>query len=195
VDKIEIYRTKDGGSTFYFLAEITHANPWSYTDSTADSGLDTSRIAPLASINDPAPTGASLAAFHMGRMWVAVDKYVYFGGGPDITNGVPEEAFPPTNVFTFPSKVQALVASAFGLLVFLTDDTYIIVGTDTFAFYPRLFQYGIGVLSQNAIAADGDTLYVHSSQRQILALSQTSIDEIGFPIGDVLMSTFDPASS
>ena len=63
MDTIEIYRNVDGGSLFYFLADVANpgAGSWTYTDSTADSGLNTAIVAPVAHANDAPPSGISLA--------------------------------------------------------------------------------------------------------------------------------------
>lgn len=196
VDQIEIYRTEDGGSIYYFLADI--ANPgvstWTYTDSTLDSGLDTFTVAPIDDANDPPASGMSLLTYHMGRLWGASGNAVYFAAGPDTTNGVGEEAWPPANVFTFPGKVTALASTSAGLLAFTSDAMYVIYGTQTAAFYSTLFQKNFGVLSQNCVAQDGDLLFVYTSSRQLFQFD-SSISEIGFPIGDKFQTGFNPATS
>jgi hypothetical protein len=58
IDKIRIYRTEAGGSDYYYLTETTSAT--SYTDSTADGGLDTDTIPQTD--NYPMPAGRRLAA-------------------------------------------------------------------------------------------------------------------------------------
>lgn len=196
VDKIEIYRTKDGGSTLFFVAEI--ANPgsgtWSYVDNTPDENLDTSRICPLYNANDPPPTGIKNLCFHMGRMWGSVGNKVYYNAGGDCINGVPEEAWPPLNYFTFPGDVIAVLTMSFGLLVFLTNDSYVIRGYDPSSFVPQRWLAGLGILSPFALATDGSRLFVYTSNRQFVALSD-SADEIGFVIGDKLPGWIDPATA
>lgn len=193
VDQIEIYRTKDGGSIYYFVASLTHSVGWTYTDTAADSALTLTKTAPLNGLNGPPPSPMHLTVFHMGRMWGAVDNVLYFGGGGDILNGVPEECWPATNYFVFPAKLQALVPTQFGLLVFTASDSYIVRGVDSFSFFPQLFQAGLGVLSPHCVKLDGQTLYLYTSQRQLLSLS-TQRDAIGFPIADLLNASFAPAS-
>lgn len=274
VDKIEIFRTEDGGSLYYFLTDITNipaaattftltacgtasagstvytgtitggaanalagvaftvtgfttganngtfactastattltlSNPsgvaethaataagtWQYTDSTADSGLNTDIVAPISDANDPPPANIHLVKFHMGRMFVAANNYVYFAGGPDTTTGVPEEAFPPANLFKFPDKVTALASTTNGLLVFTSADAYVILGTDTADFYSQLWQKNFGVQSQNCVAQDGDLLFIYTSKSQLFQIG-SSMDEIGFPVGDQLLTTYNPATS
>jgi hypothetical protein len=191
VDKIDIYRTVDGGSTYYYLATIN--NTGSYTDSSADSALNTSITAPLNHANDAPPSGINNVVFHMGRLWASKDNYVYFAAGPDNLVGVPEEAWPPANVFTFPGKVTAMVSTSAGLLVFTNADAYIIRGADSSSFYSQLWQANFGVASQNCVASDGDLVFLYTSVRQLFAISDV-LDEIGFAIGDQLLTNFDPAN-
>ena len=183
VDKIDIYRTDDGGTDFFFLAEINNppSGTWSYTDSTPDTGLNDDIVAPTAHANDPPPSGISLVKFHMGRMWVASGNILYFAGGPDTTNGVPEEAFPPSNKLTFPDQITALASTSLGLLVFTVDDAYIVLGSDTASFYSKKWQQNFGVASQNCVAQDGDLIFVFTSKGQLFQID-TQLTEIGFPI-------------
>lgn len=193
VDKISIFRTLDGGSLYYFLADVTNTPGWTYVDSTADSGLNTDIVAPISHANDIPPSGISLVKFHMGRMWVATGNNVYFAGGPDTTTGVPEEAFPPANVFKFPDAVTAMASTTNGLVVFTSADAYVILGTDTASFWSRVWQKNFGVQSQNCVAQDGDVLFLYTSKSQLFEVSD-SLDEIGFGIGDKLLASFPPAS-
>lgn len=189
VDKIDIYRNDDGGSVFYFLAEVNNATS-NYTDSTPDTGLNNDIVAPLVG-NEPPPSGISLVVFYLGRMWVASGKDLYFGSGPDCTNGVPEEAFYSANVFHFPGKITALVVVSTGLLVFTRDDLYIILGTDLASFYPKKWQSNFGVQNQNCVTQDGDLVFVFTSRGQLFELSGP--EEIGFPIRSRL-AAMNPAN-
>jgi hypothetical protein len=193
VDKVDIYRNDDGGSLFYFLARVNNGGTWSYADSTPDSGLNDDIVAPTAHTNDPPPSGASLVCFHMGRLWVAANNIVYFAGGPDTTNGVPEEAFPPANNFKFPGKVTAMASTSAGLIVFTSSDSFVIQGQSTVSFWASPWQKNFGVQSQNCVAQDGDLLFLYTSNRQLFTLP--SVDEIGFAVADQLAASFDPATS
>jgi len=196
VDTIEIYRTDDGGSNFYFLTDIVNpgASTWTYTDSTPDSGLNDDIVAPLSHVNDPPASGMSLLKYHMGRLWGASGNAVYFAAGPDTTNGVGTEAWPPANVFTFPGAVTCLASTSAGLLVYTSDDMYMIYGTSTASFYSTVFQRNFGVSSQNCVVQDGDLMFVYTTQRQVFRFSD-SMSEEGFPIGDKFQTGFNPASS
>jgi hypothetical protein len=176
VDFIDIYRNNDGGSIFYFNASVANSTG-TYTDSITDSGLNNDLVAPLTG-NDPPPTGMSLAIFHQGRMWGVVGNKVYWGSGPDTTNGVPEESWFLPNVFTFPGQVTALASTSVGLIVFTTADAFIITGSSLADFQHGLWQKNFGVMSQNCIAQDGDTLFIFTSRGQLFQISG-GLDEIG----------------
>jgi len=196
VDKINIYRTLDGGSLFYFLAQISNpgASTFNYTDTTADSGLNDLISAPINHSNDPVPAGASNVAFHMGRLWVSVSNKVYFSGGPDTIVGVPEEAWPPAYVFVFPGAVTAMASTGQGLIVATATDLFIIRGYDTFSFFSQKLLANFGVVDQDCVAQDGDLLFVYTANRQLFSLSD-SLTEIGFLVGNYLKANFDPALS
>lgn len=191
VDTVQLYRTLDGGSVYYLDAEFPNVTNWTYTDSTPDALLNTEIIAPVDHANDPPPAGASNIIFHVGRLWLAVDNKVYFAGGPDTTNGDGNDAWPPANVFVFPGKVTAFASTSSGLLVFTVSDAYIIRGLDSSSFYSQKYLANFGTFSQNAVAQDGDMVYVFTSQRQLFSFTD-SMDDVGFDIGDKL-SAMDPS--
>lgn len=198
VDKIEIYRTKDGGSVYDFLVSIDNPGPgvsWSYTDSSQDDELDDFIHPSLNHLNDPPPDGITDVAFHMGRIWVVKDNKVYFGAGGDTLNGVPEECFPPANVFEFPGKINALLSHSVGLLVFTSDNAYIIYGgPDTLTFASKLWLANYGVKTPHCLAQDGDLFYIYTSRAQLWEISD-GLNEVGFAIGDLLKTTCDPTTA
>jgi hypothetical protein len=196
VDKVEIYRSEDGANKLNFLAEIANpvAGTWSFADTTADSGLNNDIHPAESNVNDPPPTGTSDVEFHMGRMWIAVNNLVYFGAGGDTLIGVPEECFPPANVFSFPGKVIALASHSAGLLVFTGDAIFIIYGSDTLTFASKKWMDNFGIKNANCVAQDGDLLYVYTSRRQLYEIGG-NLEEVGFGIGDLLKTSFDPSTT
>jgi hypothetical protein len=186
VTQIEIFRTKDGGSTYYFVASITNpgTGTWTYTDSTADSALNTLLIAPVAHVNDPPPAGISLLTWYAGRLWAASGNTLYFSGGPDTLNGVGTECWPPGNNYTLPGKITALAGTSQGLLIWVRNDLYVTTGTNSGNFtVPQLWQAKHGVPSQNCVAQDGDNLFYYTTTGKVYNLSPASgLSEIGFGI-------------
>ena len=197
-----------------------NSGAWQYTDTGASYGyafdptvpdgeLDLLIEAPIDDENNPPPnttnpltnqgsnavTGCfSLITYYAGRMWGAVDNYVYFAGGPDVTFGNGNESWPPANVFTFPGAVTALAPVPAGLVVFTHDSMFIIYGTSTGTFYPQQYQQNLGVASQNCVVIDQDVLYIYSNQSQLWAFSD-GLSEIGLNVAPLLTSYFNPAST
>ena len=56
VDKVEIYRTTDGGAIFFRVGETNNGGTWAFTDNVADLALGTLKAA-LEGENDPPPVG------------------------------------------------------------------------------------------------------------------------------------------
>jgi len=185
-DYIWLFRTKDGGATLFYVDQIAN-NPagstWTYRDQKDDAQLNTAIVAPTESSNLP-PVGFQVAVVHTGRIFGAKDNILYYGGGGEITTGRPDESFDSTNTFTFPDRVTALAPMKFGLLVFTPSKTYILRGLDPDSYFVTPWRNMMGALNQNALAIDGDTLYILTAQAQLLAVQETLIEEIGYPIGE-----------
>lgn len=123
ITKINVYRTQDGGGTFYFVGEVTNTGAGNITfedkyletgpsygttnDPIPDDLLDQGQIAPSLTSNTvpppvsppevigtDVPEGSSPLASYAGRIWFAIGNYLYFSGLEEIREGVPEECFP-----------------------------------------------------------------------------------------------------
>lgn len=215
-DENSITCTNSGGTTEGSATAFVNSDSWTYTDTGSvygyqfnntipDGELDILIEAPIADENNPPPNTTnpittsvdgtfSLLAYGAGRMWGAVDNFVYFAGGPDVTFGNGNESWPPANVFTFPGKVTALASVPAGIVVFTADDMYIIYGTSTSTFYPQVYQKNFGVASQNCIVLDGDTLYIYSNSGQLWEFTNR-LKEIGLNIAPYLGATFSPPTT
>lgn len=201
---IEIYRTADGGGILYFDAAITNPGAaWTYTDTTPDTNLATSVIGPIAHLNDPPPgtpgslvtQGGTILTYWQGRIWMAVGNKLYFDAGPDCINGVPEESWPPANVFQYPGPITGLSPTSQGLLVWGADYLSMALGgPQTLSFFPYDLMKNFGVSSSNCIAQDGDTISILTTQGQCFTLDASGKAETGAYIVDQL-SGFSPASS
>ena len=196
VNTIHVYRTKDGGSVYYELPTSPYPNTsTTIQDSNPDASLQNSIVWPqIPWLGNSTPeAGLTKMAYHMGRVWGAVGNYVYYSAGPDATIGNGAEAFPPANYFLFPSQVSRLIPYSSGLLVFTIDDIYVIYGTSLATFYAMPFQQGVGVLSYNALDVQGTTIFALTSDGQGLSISSSGINEIGFPIGNLLETNLNPS--
>jgi hypothetical protein len=200
---VEIYRTADGGGVLYFDMAIPNAPTWTFTDTTVDSSLDTDLIGPTGHLNDPPPgtsgslvaQGGTILAYWQGRVWMAVGNLLYFDAGPDCINGVPEESWPPANVFQYPGPITGLVPSSQGLLVWGSDYLSMALGgPQTLSFFPYDLMKNFGVSSPNCVCHDGDTIYAFLTSGQLFMLNDSGKSETGNYIVDQLKS-FAPASS
>jgi hypothetical protein len=189
VDTIYIYRTLIGGSSQLRLATIPAPAPgalWTYTDTKVDSQLNP--LIQASTTNNPPPAGLTALTYHISRIWGAVNNVVYFSATVGAGVGVSVSSFPPLNSFTFPSQVVRLWPTTIGLLVFTVSDLYIITGdiaTTALASLP--FIPGMGLRSYDAFAVSGTTIYLYTSDYELVALDPSAgITENGFPIADIL---------
>jgi hypothetical protein len=197
VTNIQIYRTEDGGETFFLLTTIPNTASWSFADETPDSSLNIDLVViPGSHSNDPPPSGADLAVFYQNRYFIASGSQLSFSGGPDITNGVPEECFAPANVLTLPGNITAFAGTSQGLIVFTQDDAWFVDGNSTLTYGVSIWQANFGVNNQNCVCQDGDLVNVFTSQSQWFQFSAStagSLNEIGFPVRDAL-GAFNPVT-
>ncbi len=123
VPYINIYRTTDGGGTFYFIKQIANTGAGTITfidkyfesgvsggtfeDPMSDSFIDTTQVAPSLTSNSPPPacrapkvTGVDAIerstpiVSYANRLWYAIGHYVFNSAQEEISAGVPEECFP-----------------------------------------------------------------------------------------------------
>lgn len=123
VKKIVIYRTTDGGGTYYYLDEIDNPGnvPVTYTDSSYETGisggtfsdpvpdvfLNQAALAPTLTSNSPPPSNtppsvvgvdsiqfSGVIEYYAGRIWYAIGNLLFFSAQEELQSGVPEEAFP-----------------------------------------------------------------------------------------------------
>lgn len=123
IPTIVVFRSSDGGGTYYQLEEIPNPGTTSvvYQDDSFESGptggtfddpvpdniLDQATVAPTLTSNSvpPAvlapqttgvdtPIASSPIAFYSGRLWYALGNVVFYSGDEEITLGIPEECWP-----------------------------------------------------------------------------------------------------
>lgn len=128
---LNMYRTTDGGGTFYFLEQVanpgtstytyeddsfgTGASSSTYNDPIPDLKLDTARYAPSLTSNSVPPTinppgvvgtdTPSEACYAMttyaSRIWLGIDQYLHFSAREETRDGIGEECFPSGNLGNF----------------------------------------------------------------------------------------------
>jgi hypothetical protein len=199
VDRIDVYRTADGGSTLLYDTSgpnVSSSTVWTITDSALDSDLNPLIIGPVAHANDPPTAGMTLLAYHMGRMWGVVGNLLYFSAGPDCINGDGNQAWPPANVFTLDGPINGLAPTSAGLVVETPETRSIVLGgPQTFTFWIQPLLAGRGLQSPNCLDHDGDQLAMYTSPRQFFGITTDGEEEFGLDVSDLLAANFNPASS
>ena len=221
VDTILIFRTFDGGATYFLLTEIPNpapqngiAQPWTFADYLPDvatavyPGLNTLVVAPINHSNDAPLTGAINFTQYFGRIWYSVGSTVYASQGPNI--GGPSQppgngytAYNPGQFFTFTSPVVRLVPTTVGLLVFTTSDLGIISGGPVITtMFPNIYVQGLGLSSYNALTVHGSLIDLFTADNQVVSLDPNQgVSKIGYPIGDQFFkygtqtTTFAPSTA
>lgn len=123
VPYINVYRTTDGGGTFFFLKQVANpgagtflfedkylesgAGGGTFNDPLPDADLDTTQVAPTTVSNSPPPSVAAPKVIgvdtieystpvveYAGRLWFAIGQYLYFSALEEINDGVGEESWP-----------------------------------------------------------------------------------------------------
>lgn len=196
VTNIDIYRTADGGSTYFFDGTVSNPGPitTTFVDNNPDTSLLITQQAPPIGLATPPPANITNLAYSQGRLWGSVGGYLYFDAGADAIIGVPEEQWPPLYYFKFPQTIVRLMPTPVGLLVWLPSQVWIIRGTSTITFFPSLWQDRLGIASYNALYQDGDTMYAFTTDRQFVKIDQNGLLEMGFPIGTIIQS-INPANA
>jgi hypothetical protein len=183
VSTVQIYRTDDGGAEYYLdttIPNVVGSGTWSYEDSTVDADLNDDIIAPVADVNNPPATGMSLLLWYGGRLWGMSGNTAYFSMGPDNTNGVGTEAWPPGNNYAVPGKINAAIATSSGQILFTKDDAYTLTGNSTATYTtPLLWQSNWGVRTPNCVCQDGDNLFIFTSRSQVFNYNG-ALAELGY---------------
>lgn len=205
VNQVAVYRNTDGGPFFFQVGTV--ANPggggeWTFIDNVLDANLS-SIYAPLGLLNSPPPAGAVNPIWHESRMWVSVGSLLYYSSGPDNfallnlnQNGVVAESFAALSNIPLDAPIIRSFSTAAGLLVETTSDVWLITGSNLSTFDPVKILKGHGALSYNASDMDGGTLWMYTSDKQLLSASSSAGTlEVGFPIGDSLQAIVNPAKA
>lgn len=196
VDKVAIFRTADGGSTWLQITTIannTAGGQWNWTDTNLDSALNVAIPAPIDHANDPAPV-FTVQAYYAGRRWGAAGNFLYHSGGPSAITGNGDQAFPPLNYFELNSAIQKLIATPNALLVFTTSALFVIQGVSTTTFTLSLYTDGVGVCSPNAVTVKDGNIFLFTTDRRFLALVSRSFVDLGLPVADKLAAV-DPTKA
>jgi hypothetical protein len=205
-NRIRVYRTRDGGQTFFLLPKVRAADGTNLSDANlsiartsgaamvvydgvtatnnapADDALLVSPPggAPAIDSHDPPPP-AVWGAVYQSRYWLVKEdlKTLVFSGIGDF------QSFPIDNFFTFPKdildEITALVALSDRLIVNGKNSARQITGTDFSDFVEVPVDMRRGSLGRRSAASDGDNIYVLTAQ----SLARLAFQVAGPPfIGD-----------
>lgn len=179
---INIYRTTDGGGTFFFLQQIANTGAGSilYQDNSLVAGgtrndpipdnvLDITKQAPTLTSNSPPPavlppyiTGldspirSTKIVSYAGRLWYAIGNYLWYSALEEVNTGVPEECFPSGqfgNFFRLPYAVNQLEPTPNALTVLTTQATYYVAGQSKDSFIPITLFPDVGALTNHPRAS------------------------------------------
>lgn len=155
---IAVFRTFDGGGTWFELTEIANPGAGSFTfqdnlltsgsgqmDPLPDTQLNTAAFAPSLTSNSPPPTvlapkvvGVDAPAhstpivFFAGRFWYGIGNVLFFSGNEEINLGVPECCWPSGitgNFYRLQYQITNVEATSEALYVFTVDQIYVLYGT------------------------------------------------------------------
>ncbi len=211
VDTIYVFRTVDGGATYFFLTVLPNPQQgqngtpgtWNLYDATPDLQLNIQQLGDPYTVgtNHPPLTGMQNLIYFAGRLWGSIGNTVYASAGPDVGNpdepiGNGFESWPAANQWPFASKVTRLVPINQGILVFTTSDLQIIGGGPSIAAYTSaLLAPGYGLLSWNMLAQNGGQIFFYTADKRLMSFDPAgSLSEVGYPIGDQLSANFTPTN-
>jgi hypothetical protein len=220
-DTISIFRTFDGGATFFWVTDIKNPQPvsgnagtWQYEDFIPDistntsAGLNTLVLAPISQSNNPPQAGAINLVQYFGRIFYSVGATVFCSQGPNVGGAVQPPgngytAFNPGQFWTFPSPVTRMVPTTVGLLVFTTSDVGIISGGPSITtLFNNIYVPGLGLTSYNALTVAGGLIDLFTADNQVVRFDPNmGVSKIGQPIGDQFFkygaqtTTFTPSSA
>lgn len=180
VTRVYIFRTTDGGGTWFKVTDVAYSVGWSYDDTTTDVLLSNVQ-APEAAQNVP-PVASRGVTFFANRLWTHAGDTVYFSNFEEQLLGREEESFDSLNKFRFGAEVIGLAVVQKALLVLTASSIYRIIGDtrNTFARAPFLSRFGIRNMRNKTQAAKVVAWFDTSST--VWYTDAASLKELSLPI-------------
>jgi len=198
---LNLYRTTDGGSNNPQQMQLVNAipsSPVTFTDTVADTGLQISTGPALFANTPPIPCGGFV--YYNSRIWGFWNNLLFYSGAEEISNGVPEMAWPgfrddlaqsDGNYQRWPQRVFGLGYTQDQLAVGTAGNFWQFSGDslDTFRLAPLLVNRG--VRTSTAINSVGNSVMWFDRSQQVWTSDQ---GEIGIDIRNDLLSV-DPSQA
>ena len=200
VDTIEIYRSAQGATTLFWLADISaplNGAPWNYGDFSPDppnplSTLNEFIEADTTGNNAPPTAGLIALSYHLNRVWGAVTETSYYSAAPGAGIGVGAESFPGLNYFDMPTTITVHWATSAGMFFYLVRGVYLSNGVDGNGnpLSPvSIPNDDVGVLTPNCFTVVGSTpIYLTTDLQCLQDTPGVGTSRIAFQIEDKLQS-------
>lgn len=183
-DKKRIYRTQDGGSTYYLVTEIVIATG-SYTDNTADTALGAQ--AEDQYVRGLPPSESYIVEKYAGRFWYvnAANAYQLCPSQPYTGNVNSLLYYDEGERLTCDHPITGLCASSAGMLIFGVRHISILTGKSLATFRIDDYRPGVGTLFPNSIAKNGsETVFL--GEGRYYAVQNGRVRDISDPIQEDL---------
>jgi len=155
-------------------------------------------IAPQIVGEDP-PLPSTRPVTYAGRIWYAIGNIVFFSTQEEITQGIPEEAFPAGlrgNFFRFPYAILSMLATQDFLYLFSMQDTYIIGGSNRDTFAARVLLAGVGAAEGHPTAAEivGESAVWLTHDYRIAMVEGSNFRVLSVPLGTDIKDAIEAGS-
>jgi hypothetical protein len=138
VDKIVLFISEDGGTVRYLLVD-TNGDMQTFNNTTGNIDVSVVNIFYALSteetaFNSPPPSGITFIGTWKNRIIGAKGRNFYYSGFDQISAGVPQEAWPPLNVITVPTRsatAKGGIDTPIGWLALSDQDAYLLSGEPT----------------------------------------------------------------
>ncbi len=215
IPTIQVYRTTDGGGTWYLLEEIANTGGTitylddslesgsaggSFNDPIPDSLLNTFNPAPGIDTNSPPPTTlapeitgvatpkpTTPLAYYSGRIWFAIGNVLFYSAQEELTDGIPEEAFPAGldgNFFRIQYPITNVIPTANALYVCTLQGIYQITGTnrETLTARPVLENIGHPYGHPRAITRFTDKIALLTHDYRVAMIQDSDVVTLSDPL-------------
>lgn len=178
-DRVRVYRTLAGGSTFFLHSE--RASAANFADNTADGAIAGNATAPATDTVRPPP--ARFAVVHLNRLflagfYLATDVSALRMSEP----GIPYR-FPAANRLTFAAedgdRITGLWTRGTRLFIAKQNRIFELLGDDTTNFEIVEVEAGRGVHAQRTTTTIGDREFILDTDHGPFSFSSASSDKVG----------------